>query len=223
MPDNTAGADANVLTATQVSYIEFLSRHGGIAGTYLEIGPDIGLSTQAACAQGHIERAILVEPNGEVHDQLKSAVGEIPTEICESLEQLAPDDQADNVVLIHVLDHLIDPLAHLRAVHAHMTKGGLLLAVVHNEASLLRRILGVRWPPFCLQHPQLYNPSTLGKLFSEAGFTVVDSSPTHNIWPLRHLVKVGAAVLGISGSWIEHVPKTRIRMRLGNVMMVVRA
>ncbi len=223
MPDNTAGADANVLSATQASYIDFLSRQRRIAGSYLEIGPDVGLSTRAACAQGQLEKAILVEPNEDVHKQLRLAAGEVPTEIFESLEQLGANERADNVVLIHVLDHLIDPLVQLRKIHDHTAEGGMVLAVVHNEASLLRRGLGVRWPPFCLQHPQLYNPSTLGKLFSEAGFTVVDSSPTHNIWPLRHLVKIGAALLGISGSWIERVPETRLRLRLGNIMMVARA
>lgn len=48
MPDNTAGADANALGATQESYIDYLEGQRPLAGTYMEIGPDIGLAVRAA-------------------------------------------------------------------------------------------------------------------------------------------------------------------------------
>lgn len=223
MPDNTAGADPGVLSGTQESYIEYLARQRPLAGTYMEIGPDIGLATRAACARGRFERAILIEPNRDVHDQLRASAGAVPADVYEAVDQLTPTDVADTVVLVHVLDHLIDPLAYLRTLRKHMAPGALLLAVVHNEASLLRRLLGVHWPPFCLQHPQLYSTQTLARLFQEAGLSGVASSPTRNIMPLRHAVKTGASLFGISGRWTEHVPETSLRLRLGNIMMVARA
>lgn len=157
-----------------------------------------------------------------MHAQLRSSTENVPADVFESLDQLESTDLADSVVLIHVLDHLIDPLAYLRGLRYHMTAGALLLAVVHNEGSLLRRILGVRWPPFCLQHPQIYRAETLGRIFTEAGFAVVCSSPTKNVLPLRHVVETGASLLGISGSWTRHVPAANLRLRLGNMMMVAR-
>jgi hypothetical protein len=223
MPDNTAGADANVLSATQESYIDYLAAQRPLVGTYMEIGPDIGLATSAASRRGQLQRAILIEPNRSVHEELRSSTRNVPTDIFESIDQLESTDLADTVVLIHVLDHLIDPLAYLQGLRRHMTVGGLLLAVVHNEASLLRRVLGVRWPPFCLQHPQLYRTETLGRVFTEAGFGVVCSSPTKNVLPLRHVVETGASLLGISGSWTRHVPGANLHLRLGNIMMVARA
>jgi SAM-dependent methyltransferase len=223
MPDNTAGADASVLSDTQESYIEYLARHRMLRGTYMEIGPDIGLSTQAACTRGSLDRVILVEPNRDVHEQLRAATGDVPADIFESIEQLASTDRADNVVLVHVLDHLIDPLAYLKEIRLHMAPGAFLLAVVHNEASLLRRILGVRWPPFCLQHPQLYSSETLGRLFAEAGLAVIGSVPTKNVLPLRHVVRTASSLLGISGPWTDRLPETKLRLRLGNIMMVARA
>jgi hypothetical protein len=223
MPDNTAGADADVLSDTQESYIDYLAGHRAIAGTYMEIGPDIGLSTRAACARGELDRSILIEPNRDVHEQLRASAGNVPADVFETIGQLASTDLADNVVLIHVLDHLIDPLTYLRELRLHMVPGALLLAVVHNEASVLRRILGVRWPPFCLQHPQLYSTETLARLFAEAGLSIIGSSPTKNVLPLRHVAKVGASLLGISAVWTEHLPETKLRLRLGNIMMVARA
>lgn len=223
MPDNTAGADAAVLRDTQKGYIEYLASHRPLSGTYLEIGPDIGLATSAACETGHLERAILIEPNRAVHDQLIESSGEVPAQVFESIDQLSSTDTADNVVLIHVLDHLIDPLVYLRDLRARMVSGGLLLAVVHNEASMLRRVLRAHWPPFCLQHPNLFSTETLSRLATEAGFEVIDTSPTKNVFPLRHIAKTAASLLGVSGSWTDHVPKSKVRVRLGNIMMVARA
>ncbi len=211
-----------VLRDTQKGYIEYLARHRALSGTYLEIGPDIGLATSAACETGRLERAILIEPNRAVHEQLIASSGDVPTRIFESLDQLSATDTADNVVLIHVLDHLIDPLGYLRDLRSRMVSGGLLLAVVHNEASVLRHILRVRWPPFCLQHPNLFSTETLTRLATDAGFEVVDTSPTKNVFPLRHIVKTAASLLGVSGSWADHVPETKVRVRLGNIMMVAR-
>jgi SAM-dependent methyltransferase len=223
MPDNTAGAAPDVLSDTQSGYISFLAKQRPLSGTYLEIGPDIGLATQAAFSTGTLDRAILIEPNRAVHDELRETTGPVPVEIAESLDDLQFPAQADNVILIHVLDHLIDPLTYLRDLRRHLAPGALLLAVVHNEASLLRRVLGTRWPPFCLQHPQVFSKETLADLLVAAEFSVVASRPTTNVFPLQHVVRTAASLLGIEGKWTERLPKTKIRLRLGNMMIVARA
>jgi SAM-dependent methyltransferase len=220
MPDNTAGAAADVLSDTQGGYIEFLAVQRPLTGTYLEIGPDIGLATRAATTKGNLDQVKLVEPNRGVHDELRQSTGSVPVEVVKDLAELSGPTDADNVVLIHVLDHLIKPVEYLRELRNHMKPGGYLLAVVHNEASLLRKVLGVRWPPFCLQHPQLYAAETLRSLFTAAGFQVVASKPTTNVFPMRHVVSTGASLVGLDGSWTQHVPETPLRLRLGNIMMV---
>ena len=220
MPDNTAGASPDVLRGTQQGYIDFLAAQGALRGTYLEIGPDIGLATEAACSTGGIDRFVLIEPNRAVHEQLQSATGNVPTTIAASLDALETPAEANNAVLVHVLDHLIDPLRYLTELRRHLAPGAHLLIVVHSHASLLRRVLGVRWPPFCLQHPQLFSPETLEAMLVSAGFRVMASSPTKNVLPLRHLVKTAASLVGIGASWTDRMPNIPIRVRLGNIMVV---
>jgi SAM-dependent methyltransferase len=223
MQDNTAGAAPDVLSDTHAGYIQFLAAQRPLEGTYLEVGPDIGLATAAAHASGKIDRSVLIEPNQAVHEELRHASGVGPTEIVSSMEDLETPAHADNAVLIHVLDHLIAPLAYLRQLHDHLNPGAMVLIVVHNQESFLRRALGVRWPPFCLQHPQLFSPNTLSNSLRVAGFSIVSSKPTTNVFPLRHVIKTGASLLGIPGSWAERAPNNKIRLRLGNMMVVAKA
>jgi SAM-dependent methyltransferase len=220
MPDNTAGAAPDVLRGTQEGYIDFLASQRDIRGTYLEIGPDIGLAVEAARAKGSLDRTVLVEPNLAVHDQLRAASGTVPTTISASLDDLPQCAAADNVVLIHVLDHLVDPLGYLVDLRRQLVPGAHLLAVVHNYDSVLRRVLGVRWPPFCLQHPQLFAADTLSALLVDAGFQVVSTSPTRNSLPFRHMVETGLALVGLKGGWTRHIPDVVVRIRLGNIMVV---
>jgi hypothetical protein len=220
MPDNTAGAPPEVLRSTQQRYIDFLADQRPLRGTYLEIGPDIGLATEAACTSGTFDYVQLVEPNLAVRNQLRAASGSIPTEIVAGLGGLSETVRADVAVLIHVLDHLVDPVDYLASLRRHLTNGAAVLIVVHNETSLLRRALGVRWPPFTLQHPQLFSPVTLRAMLSAAGFDVVALQPTVNVFPARHVVKTGASLVGIDGRWATSVPTWRIGVRLGNIMTV---
>ena len=220
MPDNTAGASPDVLRHTQEGYIEFLAAQRPLQGTYLEIGPDIGLATEAARSIGDLERAVLIEPNLDVHEELRNSGGNVPTTVAPSLEALPTPAKADNVVLIHVLDHLIDPLQYLVDLRLQLAPDAYLLAVTHNYSSVLRRVLGVRWPPFCLQHPQLFTPETLHALLVRAGFRKVAAAPTRNVLPLTHLVDTGASLVGLNGKWTDRLPDATVRLRLGNIMIV---
>jgi hypothetical protein len=223
MQDNTAGAATDVLSDTQAGYIDFLAEQRPLRGTYLEVGPDIGLSTAAAHATGRLDRSVLIEPNRDVYPQLRDAAAGAPVEIVASLSDLEVQAHADSAVLIHVLDHLIDPLAFLEELRGHLNDGALALFVVHNCDSMLRHALGVRWPPFCLQHPQLFSRKTLTASLQTAGFDVVASKPTTNVFPLRHAVETGASLVGLNGKWTGHIPDSKVRLRLGNIMAVARA
>ena len=46
-----------------------------------------------------------------------------------------------------------------------LKRGGYIYGVVHDEKSIMAKILGKRWPPYSLQHPHLFNPNSINNLF----------------------------------------------------------
>ena len=220
MPDNTAGASEVVLSETHRRYISFLNDHVPLKGTYLELGPDIGIATQAAIELGQLDQLLLVEPNRSVHDRLSASTGTTRSTIADSLSALDPGVEASSAVLVHVLDHLTEPRLSLREMRGRLSPGAGILVVVHNHSSLLRKVMGRRWPPFSLQHPQLFSKQTLRLMLESEGFKVVAEADTKNSFPLRYLARTGSNLVGMSIPGIDHLPDWSVRLRLGNIMAV---
>jgi SAM-dependent methyltransferase len=78
------------------------------------------------------------------------------------------------ITLHHVLEHLPDPIATLRAARALLRPGGSLVLVTPNLASLGRRAFGQAWlhwdPP---RHLFLFEPDNLAAALRSAGFLPV--------------------------------------------------
>ena len=123
--------------------------------------------------------------------------------------------------MVHVLDHLLDPAEMLAQIHAKLRPGGTLLIVTHNEASLLRRLLGTRWPPFCLQHPEIYSPASLTRLVARAGYNGVKVRPSKNYFPVDFLVRQAAWTVGIKLGAVP-LPKIPLGLQLGNMLTIAR-
>jgi hypothetical protein len=119
--------------------------------------------------------------------------------------------------MVHVLDHLIDPAALLKQVHAKLRPDGALMIVTHNEKSLLRRVLGKRWPPFCLQHPELYNPKSIERLLTTHGFSNVEVRRSVNHFPIPFLGKYAAQTLGFKVEKLP-LPNVNVGLKLGNIL-----
>ncbi|HUP35112.1 MAG TPA: class I SAM-dependent methyltransferase, partial [Candidatus Limnocylindria bacterium] len=109
----------------------------------LDIGCDMGLLLGMAAGDG-FEELHGVEPN-----PMAAAVARaVPrTRIMETFYESTeyPEDHFDLVTLIHVVDHLVEPIRLLTRVRRDLTPGGVVLAVVHNAGSLLARVLGERF------------------------------------------------------------------------------
>ena len=77
----------------------------------------------------------------------------------------------DAVVMISLLEHLDDPFHALRACHALLEEGGVLLLKTVNHGGLNRRLMGARWsgyrPP---DHMVYFSPPALKRALEEAGF-----------------------------------------------------
>jgi hypothetical protein len=92
--------------------------------------------------------------------------------------------------------------------------------VVHNEKSLLSKILKNKWPPFCLQHPQLFNKRTLSSLLLKADWLVINSKPTTNWFTLEHFISMGISLFGLNLKLNRFIPKTPIPIRFGNMIVI---
>lgn len=219
MAPNMDVVPSSALEATQRGYFEAAMAAGPVAGGYLEIGPDIGFIVKHASQGSHFDKYWLFEPNRAVHDQLAAAASGKPHDIRADMSDLScvPDGSIGLAVMVHVLDHLLDPVAMLAQIRAKLKPGGKLVIVTHNEKSLLRSLMSSKWPPFCLQHPEIYNPLSIAKALSAAGFANVKVDRSKNIFPAAFLIRHAALGFGIKLDKMR-LPKFVLGLKLGNII-----
>jgi hypothetical protein len=131
-----------------------------------------------------------------------------------------PDGAASVAVMIHVLDHLLDPVATLRDLRQKLRPDARLLIVTHDESSLLRRLFGWRWPAFCLQHPQIYSPFSMKRVLEAAGYTVIEQSKTVNYFRADFLAKHLFWALGVKVKNIPFLGGMTLGLKLGNMLTI---
>jgi len=213
--ENMSEAPLAARLRTQEGYARLLLEHAPRGGDYLEIGADNG-SFAARC--DGFRRYWLHEPNAEVHRAIAERLQGRDFEIRERFEPAAlAAGSISTAVMIHVLDHLLDPLAMLRAIGAALEPGGVLLVVTHDASSLLARALGRRWPPYALQHPQLYTPGALKALLARSGFETRRVEKTLNYFPAFFLARAGLDVLGLPRLIPASLQGPLVGLRLGNI------
>ena len=227
MEENMAEVGGDVLRRTQNGYFKRVAPYCQQPGGYLELGPDVGYFAADCVATGMFDKLWLVEPNRAVWTALKQAVaGHGDLALLGDLFDLGPipGDTVSFAAAIHVLDHVIDPVATLRQVRAKMVRGGHIMSVTHDERSTLAKFLGNRWPAYCLQHPQLYNPDTIRQLYSQSGFDVVFVEKSINYFPIFFLVRQALwATLKVKIPDIRSLARFDVGLPLGNIICVARA
>lgn len=224
MPDNTAGLHNANLVNTQKKYFELLLKHNPPPGDYFELGPDIGLLSQFATKQMKGGKLWLYEPNVAVHAQLKSRTGRCEHEIRTEMKDFSavPDGSIGICVMIHVLDHLPDARAIMSQLARKLRPDGLVLIVTHDERSLLARLLGSRWPAYCLQHPHLFNRDSTRKFLNQCGLEAVETVKTVNYFPVLYLFRHLSYALGLR--FVRHWSANGfvVPVKLGNIATIAR-
>ena len=207
---------------TQRGYFESLKRYSSLKNDYIEIGPDIGIFTENCGREGSFDSYWLCEPNREVAGTLAKTVEGNRYTIIEDMFgfSLIPDRAAGVAVMIQVLDHLLDPVATLIELKEKLLPDAKLLIVTHNEQSLLRKIVGWRWPAFCLQHPQIYNPESITKLLDRAGYTVNTIKKTRNYFEFSFLLKHLLWAFGLKVKSVPSIFDFTIGLKLGNIVTI---
>jgi len=220
MPPNMSEVPLEALRRTQRGYFEALKSCSDLDGGFIEIGPDIGLFTENCVREGKFDEYWLFEPNRDVLPALSKIVEGRKSHIIHDMFGFShvPDHSASAAVMIHVLDHLLDPVATLRELRQKLKLGARLLLVTHNESSLLRRIVGWRWPAFCLQHPQIYSPESMRTLLEAAGFEVLQVHKTVNYFQVNFLLKHLFWAFGIKIQSVPSFGQFTLGLKLGNML-----
>lgn len=225
MEDNTANVPVSVLSKTQKKYFSELKKHSRLTGSYLELGPDIGLFAKCALNEKEsFEKYWFFEPNKAVWNTLTDEFKNSEVKLSASMSNFdeVPDNSISVCTAIHVLDHLIDPVDTLRALKKKMTQDGRLLFVTHDERSMLARLLKKKWPPYCLQHPQLFNPASISALLKKAGYQVVQVKKCYNYFPVMYLLKHLLWAVGFKKVKLPDWNFLSLGLKLGNIVTIAK-
>jgi hypothetical protein len=222
MPPNMDLVPKSALVRTQEGYFEELKNHSNLKNNYIEIGPDIGIFTENCSREGKFNHYWLCEPNKEVAHALAQSVGANPFTIIEDMFGFSkiPDQSSGVAVMVQVLDHLLDPVATLSELRTKLLPEAKILIVTHNEQSLLRKIVQWRWPAFCLQHPQIYNPKSITKLMDKAGYKIDSIKKTKNYFEVSFLIKHLLWAFGLKVKTIPSIFNFTIGLELGNIITI---
>ena len=225
MPDNLLGEKEEIAGKTQEGYARTISRNTRSAKTYLELGPDTGLLMSQIGFSLNVECAYLIEPNMRMHQILGKRSGDFRRSlIVRDLNDLPADvTEVDLFVGVHVFDHLLEPLSTLYLLRQRSSSDSVLAMVVHNERSLLRYFLQTKWPPFCLQHPQLFNTNTARDMFSRAGWQMTVSEKTTNYFSIGNLMRLLNILFGIKEKTNDKFLRLQMPIKLGNRIYIARS
>jgi len=218
MSDNTGGVSVNILRKTQKGYFDVLRKFSPLRGDYLEVGPDIGLFAENCVREGEFQKYWLFEPNAGVQGTLRSVVREKEFEIIPSLlnVDLIPDGQIAVVVMVHVFDHLLDPVGTLKSLKRKLASSAVLLIVSPDESSFLARVYGRKWGMYSLEHPQVFNPTSITNLMKAAGYRVLTVKKSYNYFPLSYLFQRMMNFQSIRYPTMD----VTLRLKLGNIITV---
>lgn len=227
MPANMSDVSASTLQKTQSGYLKTIQKERRLKGGYMEIGPDTGLLAAQIARTGEFGKFWFFEPNTNVHQELRSVVkGDVSCHISNDMFSLeiVPDESIDLAVMVHVMDHLLDPAQMLSQIFRKLKKDSVLAIVVHDESSLMAKLLGHKWLPFCLYHPEVYNPSSMRRLLQKNGFGNIRVSKTTNFFPVNYLLRHLFWTIGVRSrafaESLSKLPLGDIPLKLGNIMVI---
>ncbi len=139
-------------------------------------------------------RCIGLEPNGWACRYAREEYG---LEVAPmTLEEAAfPDDHFDAVLMLHVIEHLTDPMATLREIRRVLKPGGTLVVETPRYDTWSFELMGRRernvvddW------HLYFYTTETLRRTLEKAGFRVVEKRvPSRTVVPSRLIGAVAKA------------------------------
>ena len=105
------------------------------------------------------------------------------------IKKLPRNKKFDLIIAIHVFDHIPNLTEFLKKIGKKLKRGGYIYGVVHNEKSIMAKILGKRWPAYSLQHPHVFNPNSINYLFESLNYDKNFITKTINFFNLGFLLQ----------------------------------
>lgn len=146
----------------------------GPGGTVLDIGTGSGNRALVLARAGY--RVTAVEPDAaEAALARRQLGGWVDVREC-AIEALPASEAGyDGAVLSHVLEHLADPDATLRATRQRLRLGGALVVFAPNAESWEARLFRGRWHGWePSRHRWHYTAATLTRVLVDAGYADID-------------------------------------------------
>lgn len=202
---------ARVRAAKVASFDGFLDALPCRGGRLLDVGCAFGFGLRAAQERGFepwgidVNEEAIAQAAEEFGDHV--AVGALESDVLPGL-------RFQVITMIDVLEHVPDPESLLRAARRRLAPKGMLLAVLPNAASTVRRLLGRRWPHYAPEHLYHWTPGSLRRFLESRSWSVAELrtglrktySTAYLVAYARHLDVWLPPGLGMLGGRMVRVP-----------------
>lgn len=216
IPENTLVSGEVDSVKTQIRYVDLLLKISPINSPILEIGADKGTLIGEIVNRKPDLKAYVIEPNKNVLSHIESKLGN-KSSIYSKLSDFPVSIKPRLIIAVHVIDHLIEPKKYIENLSLIASTDVEIFILVHNEKSLLRKIMKERWIPFCLQHPQIFNQKTLGFLLNTTGFEGAKFYKTSNWISLNQVGKILESISILPVNFSSWFPNLAVPIKLGNI------
>ncbi len=131
------------------------------------------------CGGGYLLRSIncAKKVGVEVNESAADTAKNNGLEVFRSTAEV-PDDYVDVIISDNALEHTLQPVEELKSLYKKLRVGGRIIFVVPCD-SITRDYK----PNDINHHLYSWSPMSLGNLFTEAGFSVIESRPYIHKWP----------------------------------------
>lgn len=175
--------DNEILEKRRVQVREFIPNCSWV----LEVGPGSGFFAEAIKAMGHSVE--LVEHSPTLAEKLSRCLA-VPLHIGEFEQLQLPQENFDVFCSFHVIEHVKDPLVHLRAGFLMVKPGGIGLIATPNSCSWQQRLFRLFSPNFDSSHLRVFSKTSLKSYAELAGWSVeIIRTPEYTISWLRVISK----------------------------------
>jgi 2-polyprenyl-3-methyl-5-hydroxy-6-metoxy-1,4-benzoquinol methylase len=149
----------------------------------LEVGAAAGLFLKAAEMTGYAVCGLELSPEAVAFGRDRLGL-DLRQEAAE--EMTFPDRSFDVVVMCETIEHLLDPLAAVGAIHRSLEPGGALVVTTPNIDAMSRFGLGTQWSVLSpAEHLYYFSERTLTRLLERAGFREVTFERHHAPGPIE--------------------------------------